>query len=48
MKKGAKSRMGTSWDEGWGLHLSRGKAERQRRKKKREEDRQNLRSMLPE
>lgn len=48
LKKGARSRMGTSWDEGWGLHLSRGKAERQRRKKKREEDRQNLRSMLPE
>ena len=32
LKKGAKSRMGTSWDEGWGLHLSRGKAERKRRK----------------
>lgn len=48
LKKGAKSRMGTSWDEGWGVHLSRGKAERQRRKDKREQDRQNLRSMLPE
>lgn len=48
LKKGAKSRMGTSWDEGWGLHLSRGKAERQRRKTKREKDRQNLRSMLPD
>lgn len=32
LKKGAKSRMGTSWDEGWGLHLSRGKEERNRRK----------------
>jgi hypothetical protein len=32
LKKGAKSRMGTSWDEGWGLHLSRGKEERKRRK----------------
>lgn len=32
LKKGAKSRMGTSWDEGWGLHLSRGKSERKRRK----------------
>lgn len=48
LKKGAKSRMGTSWDEGWGLHLSRGKAERQRRKKKRDDDRQNLRAMMPE
>lgn len=48
LKKGAKSRMGNSWDEGWGLHLSRGKAERQRRKDRSEEDRQNLRSMLPE
>lgn len=32
LKKGAKSRMGNSWDEGWGLHLSRGKEERKRRK----------------
>ena len=48
LKKGAKSRMGTSWDEGWGVHLSSGKAERQRRKNKREEDRQNLRAMMPE
>ena len=47
LKKGAKSRMGTSWDEGWGVHLSSGKAERQRRKNKREEDRQNLRAMMP-
>lgn len=30
--KGAKSRMGSSWDSGWGVHLSRGKAERGRRK----------------
>lgn len=48
LKKGAKSRMGTSWDEGWGVHLSSGKAERRRRKNKREEDRQNLRAMMPE
>ena len=48
MKKGAKSRMGTSWDEGWGVHMSRGKAERQRRKNKREEDLQDLRAMMPE
>lgn len=32
LKKGAKSRMGDSWDAGWGLHLSRGKSERKRRK----------------
>ena len=48
LKKGAKSRMGKSWDDGWGVHLSSGKAERQRRKNKREEDRQNLRAMMPE
>lgn len=30
--KGAKSRMGASWDESWGLHLSRGNAERGRMK----------------
>ena len=48
LKKGAKSRMGTSWDDGWGVHLSRGKDERQRRKNKREEDRKNLRAMMPE
>ena len=48
MKKGAKSRMGTSWDEGWGVHMNSGKAERKRRKNKREEDRQNLRAMMPE
>lgn len=47
LKKGAKSRMGTSWDDGWGLHLSRGKAERQRRKQKREQDRQDIRAMMP-
>lgn len=32
LKRGAKSRMGDSWDAGWGLHLSRGKEERKRRK----------------
>lgn len=30
--KGARSRMGSSWDTGWGMHLSRGAAERGRRK----------------
>lgn len=48
MKKGAKSRMGKSWDEGWGVHLSRGKAERERLKTKQEEDLQDLRAMMPE
>ena len=48
LKKGAKSRMGTSWDEGWGVHLSSGEAERQRRKNKLNEDLQDLRAMMPE
>ena len=48
LKKGAKSRMGKSWDDGWGVHLSRGKAERERLKTKLEEDRQDLRAMMPE
>ena len=48
LKKGAKSRMGTSWDDGWGVHLSRVKDKRQRRKTKLEEDLQDLRAMLPE
>ena len=48
LKKGAKSRMGTSWDDGWGVHLSRGKDERQRRKNKRKEDLKDLRAMMPE
>ena len=48
LKKGAKSRMGTSWDEGWGVHLSRGKDERQRRKNMLEKDRQALLAMMPE
>ena len=48
LKKGAKSRMGKNWDAGWGVHLTRSKAERQRRKNKREEDRKNLRAMMPE
>ena len=33
LKKGAKSRMGATWDEGWGLHLSRGKETRSANKK---------------
>lgn len=32
LKKGAKSRMGDSWDAGWGVHLRRGKADRNLRK----------------
>lgn len=48
LKKGARSRLGSSWDEGWGVHLSRGKQKRDAAKKKRDEDRKNLRSMLPE
>lgn len=48
LARGARSRMGSSWDEGWGVHLSRGKQKRDAAKKKREEDRKNLRSMLPE
>lgn len=48
LARGARSRMGSSWDEGWGVHLSRGKQKRDAAKKKRDEDRKNLRSMLPE
>lgn len=48
LKKGAKSRMGDSWDAGWGLHLSRRKKKREKDRQKREEDRQNLRAMKPE
>ena len=48
LKKGAKSRMGGDWDTGWGVHLGRSKEERQRRKQKRDQDRRNLHSMLPE
>lgn len=48
LKKGAKSRMGDSWDAGWGIHLSRSEAERKRRKKKRDDDRRNTRAMMPE
>lgn len=33
MSKGAKSRMGSSWDTGWGLHLIRGNEERLNRKR---------------
>lgn len=48
LKKGAKSRMGKSWDDGWGVHLSRGKSERERIMNKLEQDRQDLRAMMPE
>lgn len=48
LKKGAKSRMGTSWDAGWGIHLRRGEDERKRRKNKNEEYLKNLRAMMPE
>lgn len=48
LKKGAKSRMGASWDAGWGIHLSRSEDERKRRKKKIVDDRQDIRAMMPE
>lgn len=48
LKKGAKSRMGDSWDAGWGIHLRRGEDERKRRKKKGDDDRNNIRAMMPE
>ena len=48
LKKGAKSRMGTSWDAGWGIHLRRGEDERKRRKNKLEEYLHSLRPMMPE
>lgn len=48
LKKGAKSRMGDSWDAGWGIHLSRSEGERKRRKNKVAKDRQDLRAMMPE
>lgn len=48
LKKGAKSRMGDSWDAGWGIHLRRGEDDRKRRKNKLEKDRQDLRAMMPE
>lgn len=48
LKKGAKSRMGDSWDAGWGIHLRRGKDDRKRREEKLEKDRQDLRAMMPE
>lgn len=48
LKKGAKSRMGDSWDAGWGIHLRRGKDDRKRRQEKLEKDRQDLRAMMPE
>lgn len=47
VSKGAKSRLGASWDEGWGLHLSRGEAERKRRKTKQKEKEDSLEGMLP-
>ena len=37
LKKGAKSRMGNSWDAGWGVHLSRNAGERARRKSEAED-----------
>lgn len=45
--KGAKSRMGTSWDEGWGIHLSRGKQKRDTAKKKAAERKAGLQGLLP-
>ena len=48
LKKGAKSRMGNSWDAGWGTHLRRSEDERKRRKNKLSDDRNNLLAMMPE
>lgn len=47
LKKGAKSRMGNSWDAGWGLHLSRSKEERQRRKNRNKNREDGLDGLLP-
>lgn len=47
LKKGAKSRMGASWDAGWGLHLSRSEAERKRRKRRNKDREDGLDGLLP-
>ena len=47
LKKGAKSRMGASWDAGWGLHLSRSKEERKRRKIRNKNREEAMDGLLP-
>lgn len=47
LKKGAKSRMGTSWDAGWGLHLRRGEDDRKRRKQRNKNLEDGLDGLLP-
>jgi hypothetical protein len=48
LKKGAKSRMGENWDAGWGMHLTRSKAERAARKKKAAAYKAGLQGLLPQ
>lgn len=48
LKKGAKSRMGENWDAGWGVHLTRSKAERAARKKKAAAYNAGLKGLLPQ
>lgn len=45
--KGAKSRMGSSWDEGWGVHLSRGKQKRTDAKNAAKKRKNELQGLLP-
>ena len=47
LKKGAKSRMGASWDAGWGLHLSRSEDERKLRKNRNKNREDGLAGLLP-
>lgn len=47
LKKGAKSRMGDSWDTGWGLHLRRSEAERKHRKLRNKNREDGLDGLLP-
>lgn len=47
LKKGAKSRMGASWDAGWGLHLSRSEAERKRLKIRNKNRKEGMNGLLP-
>lgn len=47
LKRGAKSRMGDSWDAGWGLHLSRSEAERKRRKRRNKDREDGMDGLLP-
>ena len=47
LKKGAKSRMGNSWDAGWGTHLRRSEDERKRRKQRNKNREDGLDGLLP-